>query len=73
MTRPSSSGGTVQEVAEGEAVLDVLVDHRERGHPGDRRAERQQFVEQTSGGVQVGAVVHGLAEGLLRRGTGVCP
>ncbi|ESU50077.1 hypothetical protein P376_1943 [Streptomyces sp. HCCB10043] len=46
-------------------VLDVLVDHRERGLAGERGPQRQQLVEQAAGGVQVGPVVDGLAERLL--------
>lgn len=48
-------------------VLDMLVDHGQRGLTGERRAQREKFVEQAADGVQVGAVVDGLAEGLLGR------
>ncbi|BCK70044.1 hypothetical protein Srufu_039970 [Streptomyces libani subsp. rufus] len=44
----------------------MLVDDRERGLAGERRPQREEFVEQTAGGVEVGAGVDGLAERLLR-------
>lgn len=44
----------------------MLVDHRQRRLAGERGPQREQFVQQTAGRVQVGAVVDGLAEGLLR-------
>ena len=47
-------------------VLDVLVDHRERRLAGERGPQRQQLVEEAAGGVEVRAVVDGLAERLLR-------
>lgn len=46
-------------------VLDVLVHHRQRGLAGERGPQRQEFVEQAAGGVEVGAVVDGLAQRLL--------
>ncbi|WP_180989614.1 hypothetical protein [Streptomyces cahuitamycinicus] len=35
----------------------MLVDHRQRGLAGERRAQREEFVEQAARRVQVGTVV----------------
>ena len=50
----------------GRDFADVLVGHRDGGVTDKRWAPDQQLIEQAAGGIDISAIVDGLAAGLLR-------